>query len=363
MLANNTLAVLLVPRIRLAVDTEPTHSPTFRAALMTNDQKQSLSHRAILLATDRGQSIIGEVVNGQANVIAYSAYGDQSAQQEVATGLGFNGQLREMRTRWYLLGNGYRAYNPRLMRFHSPDSWSPFGRGGLNAYVYCVGDPVNRSDPTGHSGLLALLAPARVWGAIGTYISSQGTVMNVVNILRHGGRVTMANGLGAISGLTGAAAGVLAMSDYAPQMTQFLSTTSVITGAASTYAAASPYLGVRASRTAAPRSIAPRYAARGTELIPDYRHIGLDEDPYLNIEWYDPPDIRHSSYSPSYFDPDSSNSIPSNAPSPVYSMQDPLKFSRSVLSPSSSLAYLLRRRALNRMDGLRTSGIAIRQRQ
>jgi RHS repeat-associated protein len=58
--------------------------------------------------------------------------------------------LRETNIGWYLLGNGYRAYNPRLMRFHSPDSWSPFGGGGLNAYMYCVGDPINRVDPTGH---------------------------------------------------------------------------------------------------------------------------------------------------------------------------------------------------------------------
>jgi hypothetical protein len=36
------------------------------------------------------------------------------------------------------------------MRFEKPDSWSPFGKGGLNAYGYCVGDPVNRSDTTGH---------------------------------------------------------------------------------------------------------------------------------------------------------------------------------------------------------------------
>jgi hypothetical protein len=36
------------------------------------------------------------------------------------------------------------------MRFYSADSLSPFGKGGLNSYCYCLGDPVNRTDPTGH---------------------------------------------------------------------------------------------------------------------------------------------------------------------------------------------------------------------
>jgi len=114
------------------------------------DQKKPNWSRTVLLATNGSHSIIAEVHRGKANPIAYSAYGEQSAEQEVATKLGFNGQLREANMGWYLLGNGYRAYNPRLMRFHSPDSWSPFGGGGLNAYMYCVGDPVNHSDPTGH---------------------------------------------------------------------------------------------------------------------------------------------------------------------------------------------------------------------
>ena len=114
-----------------------------------------VNQRVILLATDSSQSIIGENVEGKVNTIGYSAYGEQSAQQEVASALGFNGQLREAKLGWYLLGNGYRAYNTRLMRFHSPDSWSPFGGGGLNAYMYCVGDPVNRVDPTGHNPWLA----------------------------------------------------------------------------------------------------------------------------------------------------------------------------------------------------------------
>ena len=64
------------------------------------------------------------------------------------TRVAFNGQALEP---WgcYLPGNGYRAYNPALLRFHSPDRWSPFERGGLNPYAYCSGEPVNAVDPTG----------------------------------------------------------------------------------------------------------------------------------------------------------------------------------------------------------------------
>ena len=106
--------------------------------------------RTLLLATDNKNSVLAEIAGGKPQSIAYSAYGQQSAQPDVGTSLGFNGARREKHIGWYLLGNGYRAYNPTLMRFHSPDSWSPFRGGGLNAYMYCAGDPVNFSDPTGH---------------------------------------------------------------------------------------------------------------------------------------------------------------------------------------------------------------------
>ena len=115
-----------------------------------HDRSTSRQIRTVLLATDNKHSIFAETAESQIRPFAYSAYGQQSAQQPPATGLGFNGELREARLGWYFLGNGYRAYNPILMRFHSPDNWSPFGRGGLNAYTYCVGDPVNFSDPMGH---------------------------------------------------------------------------------------------------------------------------------------------------------------------------------------------------------------------
>jgi len=116
-----------------------------------SDQPLRLLH-TLLLATDSKSSVLANISGGRINRMAYSAFGFQSAEQEEVPRLGFNGQFREALD-WYFLGNGYRVYNPRLMRFHSPDSWSPFGEGGLNAYMYCAGYPVNFSDPTGHMGL------------------------------------------------------------------------------------------------------------------------------------------------------------------------------------------------------------------
>ncbi|MGC0152582.1 RHS repeat-associated core domain-containing protein [Chromobacterium vaccinii] len=64
--------------------------------------------------------------------------------------LGWNGERLDPVSGATHLGNGYRAYSPALMRFHCPDSLSPFGAGGVNPYAYCDGDPVNRADPSGH---------------------------------------------------------------------------------------------------------------------------------------------------------------------------------------------------------------------
>ncbi|MGY2342002.1 RHS repeat-associated core domain-containing protein [Pseudomonas sp. SDO5532_S415] len=139
------------------------------------NQQNPTRQRTVLLAPDLKNSVIAELDAGSLNQIAYSPYGQKSAQHEVITRLGLNGELCEAEIEWYLLGNGYRTYNPRLMRFHSPDSWSPFGRGGLNAYMYCGGEPVLRSDPTGRwfgAGIKELIT---------NLVSSTSKTLNVVS--------------------------------------------------------------------------------------------------------------------------------------------------------------------------------------
>ncbi|SCZ47027.1 RHS repeat-associated core domain-containing protein [Pseudomonas sp. NFACC48-1] len=103
-----------------------------------------------LLAGDDKNSVLVEMSQDAIKAIAYSAYGHRMDDPTMSSPLGYNGERRETQTGWYMLGNGYRVFNPLLMRFHSPDSLSPFGKGGLNAYTYCVGDPINSVDPTGH---------------------------------------------------------------------------------------------------------------------------------------------------------------------------------------------------------------------
>ena len=114
-----------------------------------------------LLATDQQTSVLNGVSpEGALHAQAYTPFGHHPIGASL-NGAGFNGERPEPVTGHYLLGQGYRAFNPVLMRFNSPDSWSPFGEGGINAYAYCDNDPVMKQDPTGHLALLlkAILRP------------------------------------------------------------------------------------------------------------------------------------------------------------------------------------------------------------
>ena len=81
---------------------------------------------------------------------AFTPYGFSLREDIPKSHLGFCGEHPDILTGLYWLGNGYRLYNPTVMRFTAPDDMSPFGKGGLNSYVYCAGDPVKYTDPTGH---------------------------------------------------------------------------------------------------------------------------------------------------------------------------------------------------------------------
>lgn len=96
----------------------------------------------------------------QANCLArfaYTPYGDRARLNKPDTPWAYHGERLDGLSGGYALGNGYRLYRPALMRFGAPDNMSPFGLGMLNAYAYCLGDPINHSDPSGHFALARLL--------------------------------------------------------------------------------------------------------------------------------------------------------------------------------------------------------------
>lgn len=107
-----------------------------------------------LWATDNHGSVLAWFDTQKPEIIKqqqYMPYGYGTSDS-----LGFNGQWRDPITGWYHLGNGCRVYNPVLMRFHSPDQWSPFLSGEINPYAYCLSDPINHLDPTGHISVFGM---------------------------------------------------------------------------------------------------------------------------------------------------------------------------------------------------------------
>ena len=111
----------------------------------------------------------------------YDAYGNCEIKNDTTNGFAKNNPFR-YRGYFYDTETGFyycqtRYYNPAWGRFISMDDVDyvdPQAVSGLNLYAYCNGDPVNFSDPTGHSLLaiwiiigLAAVAGGGIGAAIG----------------------------------------------------------------------------------------------------------------------------------------------------------------------------------------------------
>ena len=149
----------------------------FEEAIVSYQVLQNGTPHTLLIAGDENRSTLNILNNNQRHAVAYTPYGYHLQEADTPQLLGFNGERFDPFTGYYLLGNGYRAFNPQLMRFNSPDTWSPFGMGGINAYAYCKGDPVNRVDPTGHTPAL-IKRIARFLGVM----KPRSTVKSPVNV-------------------------------------------------------------------------------------------------------------------------------------------------------------------------------------
>jgi RHS repeat-associated protein len=79
---------------------------------------------------------------------AYSPYGMQAPALTISRG--YIGEKHDPETGLIYLNA--RHLDPVLARFISPDDWDPTEAGvGTNRYAYVANDPINKSDPNGHS--------------------------------------------------------------------------------------------------------------------------------------------------------------------------------------------------------------------
>lgn len=177
---------------KLASQIKGANSSTF----MRGDDAVLAEHQAgadpksLLMAGDDKNSVLTEVSKAERKGMVYAPYGHRADDASVSSHLGFNGERREGQTGWYMLGNGYRVFNTVLGRFHSPDSWSPFGKGGVNAYGYVEGNPVGNTDSTGHFAWPTFGSVMRIFGIAtkgnktaaemaGSALKAQGSIVPV----------------------------------------------------------------------------------------------------------------------------------------------------------------------------------------
>ncbi|CAI8903690.1 RHS repeat-associated core domain-containing protein [Pseudomonas serbica] len=218
--------------------------------------------QTLLFLTDSKNSVVGESQEQALRMAVYNAYGERYSAKPMQSPLGFNGEPRDEINDWYLLGKGYRAYNPHLRRFHSPDSFSPFGAGGVNPYVYCLSDPINYVDPTGHEALwqYSYLPRKRDAGAMAWIGIGIGLVFTVASA---GTLAPAAAAIAAGASAAAVASGLLTISSFiASSISVGTGVAAIVTGD-ETLGKVSAFSGFTAAGTGATSSVVGRFAAKG----------------------------------------------------------------------------------------------------
>ncbi|WP_256573887.1 MULTISPECIES: RHS repeat-associated core domain-containing protein [unclassified Pseudomonas] len=111
-----------------------------------------------LIFSDSTDTILGYRHTQQCTQLTYTAWGYSINVYLI----GLNAEHMDPVSKFYILGSGRRFYNSAHMRFNSPDSLSPFEKGGINTYAYCSGDPINYNDPSGSFRGAILKIPPRI---------------------------------------------------------------------------------------------------------------------------------------------------------------------------------------------------------
>ncbi|MBD2816236.1 RHS repeat-associated core domain-containing protein [Xenorhabdus sp. Flor] len=233
--------------------------------------------RLTLTAGDYNDSLLWsrDSSQGEGKQHAWSPYGSGETTDLLP---GFNGERADPVSGTYHLGNGYRAYNPVLMRFNCPDSLSPFGAGGINPYAYCAGDPVNHTDPSGHiswQGIVGIVTGAIGLGlsifTAGASIAAAGGVMAALSAASATSLVV--GSLGVVADVTAIVSG--AVEDVNPQASSVLGWVSLGTGLAGLTSAIGQ--APKVLRTRAATRMAPTESSLG-ERIARIRSHGLSGD-------------------------------------------------------------------------------------
>lgn len=171
--------------------------------------------RSTLLAVAPGGSVLLEA-DTAVRPLAYAPHGYRDETSALAAP-GFNGERFDAGSGCYLLGpRHHRPYSPWLGIFLAPDSASPFGAGGLNTLAYCVGDPINLADPSGHFWKWIVAGVGLAIGVVAV-VASFGAASAAVGALAAGGIGALTkSGAAAIAGTAlgalsvGAEAGAIA---------------------------------------------------------------------------------------------------------------------------------------------------------